>query len=75
MLKSLDCGEKTITLIAAISGTPRAQVKERLLAEAAEIGTTVFNGMTVQGVLLYLPSEKLDNFYVDSDTFLYETTV
>jgi len=50
-------------------------VKERLLTEAAEIGTNVLSGMTAQGVPLYVPTEKLDNFYVESDTFLYETTV
>ena len=75
ILKPLDSAEDTIALIAAVSCVPRAEVKERLISEAAEIGSNVYRGMKAQDIPLYVPSEKLDRFYVESDTFLYETTV
>lgn len=70
MLKPLDSAEDTIALIAAVSSASKAEVKERLLSEAAEIGSNVYRGMKAQDIPLYVPSEKLDQFYVESDTFL-----
>lgn len=75
MLKPLDSAEDTIALIAAVSNLAKADIKERLISEAAEIGSSVYRGMKAQDIPLYVPSEKLDKFYIESDSFLYETTV
>ncbi len=75
MLKPLDSAEDTIALIAAVSNASEEKAKERLIFEAAEIGSNVYRGMKAQDIPLYVPSEKLDQFYVESDAFLYETTV
>ena len=75
MLKPLDDVQQTIALIAAVSDSPPAEVRERLIAEAEEIGTTVHASMQAQGIPMYVVSEQLDTFYRESDAFLYETTV
>ncbi len=75
MLKPLDDVENTIALIAAVSGTPEPEVRKRLIAEAAEIGTNVHSSMKTLEIPMYVTSEKLDTFYRESDAFLYETTV
>ncbi|MEZ6125609.1 MAG: methyltransferase domain-containing protein [Planctomycetaceae bacterium] len=75
MLKPLDSPEKTIRLIAEVSGAGQQDVRRRLIAEAEEIGTNVYEMMKAQSIPLYVPSEKLDNFYREADGFLYETTV
>ncbi|MEQ9409929.1 MAG: methyltransferase domain-containing protein [Fuerstiella sp.] len=75
MLKPLDDVRQTIDLIANVSDRPAAEVRKRLLAEVAEIGTNVHAGMQQQQIPLYVASEGLDAFYRNSDAFLFETTV
>ncbi len=75
MIKPLDDIDSTIGLIAAVSGTPETLVRERLRAEANEIGTTTHGQLQTQNIPLYVASEKLNAFWRDSDAFLYELTV
>lgn len=75
MLRPLDDIEKTISLIATVSKTPASEVYTRLLAEADEIGTNVFNSMKAKNIPLHVTSPELDQFYKEEDAFLYETTI
>ena len=75
MLKPLDDVRKTVSLIASVSQSSVAEVKQRLTDESAEIGTNVSRCLLAADVPLYVTSQKLDDFYRDSDAFLYETTV
>ena len=75
MLKPLDDVRKTVSLIASVSHSSVAEVKQRLTDESAEIGTNVSRCLLAADVPLYVTSQKLDDFYRDSDAFLYETTV
>lgn len=75
MLKPLADIEKTISLIANVSERPALEVRERLIAEAGEIGTNVFSSMQAQKIPLYETSPELDRFYKEEDAFLYETTI
>ena len=75
MLKPLDEVQQTIALIAAVTDKPPAEVRERLLKESAEIGANVHASMKAQCIPMYVASEQLDDFYRESDAFLYETTV
>lgn len=75
MLKPLDDPLQTVQLIAAVCETHPREVHQRLLVEAKEIGTNVFTQMQEQKIPLHIPSDLLDNFYRNSDAFVYETTV
>lgn len=75
MLSPLHDVSQVVQLISDVSGTPPEQVRQRLLAEAAEIGTNVYQEMREQQIPLYTASDHLDQFYQHSDAFLYETTV
>ena len=75
MLKPLDDVRKTVSLIASVAQASVAEVKQRLTDESAEIGTNVNRCLLAADVPLYVTSQKLDDFYRDSDAFLYETTV
>ncbi|MDA1161614.1 MAG: methyltransferase domain-containing protein [Planctomycetota bacterium] len=75
MLKPLDDVQRTIALIAAVSGSSQTEVRERLIAESAEIGTNVNNGMKSQNIPMHVVSSKLDDFYRESDAFIYDSTV
>ncbi len=75
MIKPLDDIDETIRLIAAVSGTPATEVRERLRAEAKELGTNTYDQLKRESIPFYLVSEKLDAFWRDSDAFLYELTV
>ncbi len=75
MLKPLDDVNKIIALIAQVSNADPHSVQQRLIAEAEEIGSTVYAGMMERNIPLYTASEQLDEFYREADAFLYETTV
>lgn len=75
MIKPLDDIEKSVRLIAEVSGTPEAEVREKLRAEVREIGTYTYNYMKSHDIPFYLDSDKLDALWRDSDAILYEITV
>ena len=75
MIKPLDDIDQTISLIAAVGGSCETEVRERLRAEAKELGTNTYGQLQRQDIPLYIASEKLDAFWRDSDAFLYELTV
>ena len=75
LLKPLDDIPDVIQLIAGITNENAADVHRRLMAEAKEIGTNVLKSLGEQRISRYVASDQLDEFYRDSDAFLYETTV
>ncbi len=75
MLKPLDDVGKTVSLIASVAQTSVADVKQHLLEETAEIGANVNRCLLAGDVPMYVTSQKLDDFYRESNAFLYETTV
>lgn len=75
MMKPLDRVSDTVALIARVAGTSESEVRERLQAEASEIGTNVHQSLKAKGIHPFVASPELDQFYQDSDAFLYETTV
>lgn len=75
MLKPLDDVSRVISLIAEVAETPPDAVRKKLLDEATEIGSNVYAGMIDGQIPMYKTSPALDEFYKESDAFLYETTV
>lgn len=74
-MKPLDSIEDTVALIAKVAESSDSTVRNRLRDEVSEIGTNVYQSLTASGISLYAPSAELDQFYEESDAFLYETTV
>lgn len=74
-MKPLDSVDDTVSLIAKVAQTTESEVRERLKAEVSEIGTNVHQSLKANGIAPYVASPELDQFYQDSDAFLYETTV
>ena len=64
-----------VRLIADVTATPQAEVHRRLLNECEEIGTNVLEGLKQRQISHFVTSDALDEFYKESDAFLYETTV
>lgn len=75
LLKPLDDIQDVVKLIARITDSSVSDVHQRLMAEAEEIGTNVLKELGEQGIPRYVASKQLDDFYRESDAFLYETTV
>ena len=75
VLKPLHDVRETVSLIASVSETNESEVRQRLLDETSEIGTNVHRSLSAANIPMFVTSRQLDDFYRESDAFLYETTV
>ena len=75
ILKPLDNNDALIDLIAKVSGEPPQTVASRLLEEEKCLGTNVRNDLKTFGLKPHEWSDRLIQFYSQTNAFLYETAV
>ncbi|NOY41238.1 MAG: methyltransferase domain-containing protein [Planctomycetes bacterium] len=64
-----------IELIADIAGTPGDEVLKQFVREHYDLGVSVREELAQRGITPYVWSEPLEQFYAETNAFLYETIV
>ncbi len=67
--------ENLISAIGSVTGEPKEIIKERLMAEILLLGTNVTRDLDRLGIKPHFYSAKLESYYNDNDSFLYELIV
>lgn len=75
MLPPLDSPSRLISIISEVTGASRSEVRQRLIAEAKDLGHNVAQEIKERAIEPFVMSEPLTKFYEDSDAFLYETSI
>jgi len=71
----LNDAERMVRLTCEATGFSRDQVARQFIKESASLGSTVWNELNDRGISPYTWSSALENFYVDTTAFLFETVV
>ncbi len=66
---------KIVQLTCEATGLSRDQVARQFIEENASIGYTVWSELTKRGITPYRWSGELENFYVETTAFLFESVV
>ena len=69
----LEDRQRIIELVARLTDVPLDEVRRRFELEEREMGVNVRQGLEQRGIAPYVWSEKLVEFYEQTDAFLYET--
>ena len=72
LLAPLDDNRKLIEWIAHLTHAPEEQVRRRLHREECSIGSNVRDDLRRRGIKYHVWSERLLDFYRETDAFLYE---
>ncbi len=74
-IKPLNDPQKVVELLADVAQVSHEKAKERLALEADMFGTNVLRALQAQDIELYTMSDKMVDFYRDTDAFLFEITM
>ncbi len=71
----LNDAEKMVQFTCEVTGLSRGHVAQQLTEENSSLGHTVWKELAIRGITPYRWSTALENFYVETTAFLFESVV